>query len=363
MYILIALLLLGILITVHEFGHFLTARLCGIEVAEYAIGFGPKLLSRVGKRGTRYSLRLIPLGGFCAFYGEDTTDESALDDPRAFPRQKLYKRMLTVLMGPGFNFLLAFLVLMLVFSIHGISAIQPMVSSVEENSPAQSAGLLPGDVVLSINGQSMTARSLDPFTDMIAGWKEGDAALHLQVLRTADTLEMDLTPFYDPDYQRPRIGITVGGAIARTAAPDGTLKAISIHVSPLEAMREAFDECVYAGGAILQALKDLVSTGQGLDQTSGPVGVVSLVSQQVRSGGLDAFLNLLVVISINLGIMNLLPIPGLDGSRFLFLVLEAVRRKPIPPQREAVVHIAGMVFLFAFMIFLTYRDIMALFTR
>ena len=119
--------------------------------------------------------------------------------------------------------------------------------------------------------------------------------------------------------------------------------------------------CVYASGVIVKALGALVTTGEGLDQTSGPVGVVSVVSKEVQSGGLDAFVNLLVVISINLGIMNALPIPGLDGSRFLFMLVEAIRRKPVAPEKEAMVHLAGMVFLFGVMIYFTFRDVLNLF--
>ena len=360
LYILLAILLLGILVTVHEFGHFATARLCGIEVQEYAIGFGPKLLSRVGKRGTRYSLRLIPMGGFCAFYGEDSTDEKELEDPRAFGKQPVWKRMLTVLMGPGMNFLLAFLVLFLVFAIRGVTAIQPVILAVEEGSPAWSAGLQENDCIVQIDGVSMIADNMDAFSEKIAAWKEGDAPLQITVLRGTEETTLELTPFYDTAMDRYRLGVTVSGTLARQVLPDGSLETIAMRISLPKAIALSWDECVYAGGAILSALKTMITTGEGLDQASGPVGVVSLVSQQVQTGGLPAFLNLLIVISINLGIMNLLPSPGLDGSRFLVLLLEAVRRKPIPPQREAVVNIAGMVLLFGFMFFLTYRDILAL---
>ena len=123
----------------------------------------------------------------------------------------------------------------------------------------------------------------------------------------------------------------------------------------------SWNNCVYAGGVIFNALKNLVTTGEGFNQTSGPVGVISEVSKEVRQGGFERFINLLVVLSINLGMMNLLPIPGLDGSRFLFMVLEAIRRKPVPPKKEAMVHLAGYVLLFGLMIFFTFKDVIRLF--
>ena len=355
-YLLIALLLLGILITIHEFGHFITARLCGIAVREYAIGMGPKLISRTSKKtGTVFSLRALPLGGFCSFYGEDDVEGSEQDDPRAFGKAAVWKRMLTVLMGPGMNFLLAFVVLFAWFAIGGVQTatrVQPCILQVEENGPAAAGGLLSGDIILSVNGEGTEKESLDDTMALISAWKEGDAPLALTLERAGEVTQASVTPFYDAELGRYRLGVTIG---ARVAASE------RMPVSLGEAIRCSWEQCTYAGGMILRALRNLVTTGEGLEDTSGPVGVVTLVSQEVRAGGFEAFLNMLVVISINLGIMNLLPIPGLDGSRFLFLVLEAIRRKPIPARREAIVHLAGMALLFAAMIFFTYRDIVKLF--
>lgn len=355
MYIIIALLLLGILITVHEWGHFIAARLTGIQVNEFAIGMGPKIFGwHSRKYDTRFSLRAIPVGGFCAFYGEDDLSGKHAGDSRAFNNQAVWKRILTVAMGPLMNFVLAFVVTMLFFWIGGVNevtGVDPYIHQVAAAGPAYSAGLQDGDVIESVNGVNVLDGTTDTLLNAISGYQAGDAPLKMIVRRGEETFETEMTPFWDAEENKFRVGVTIGGRYRTIHRSCGLGEAIA----------SSWENCVYAGGMIITALKDLVTTGAGLDQTSGPVGVVSLVSQEVAVGGFEAFLNYLVVISINLGIMNLLPIPGLDGSRLIFLIIEGIRRKPIAPQKEAIVHLIGMVFLFGLMIFFTFKDIMNLF--
>jgi len=355
MYVLIALLLLGILITVHEAGHFWAARMTGIDVSEFAIGMGPKLLGWKSKKyDTRFSLRLIPVGGYCAFYGEDDALGKHTADSRAFNNQPVWKRIITVALGPLMNFVLAFVVTVLFFWIGGISevtGIDPFIHQVAAAGPAYSAGLQDGDVIESVNGVNVLDGTTQTLLDAIGSYQEGDAPLHMVVRRGDTAFETHMTPFWDEAEGKYRVGVTIGGRYRTEHRACGLG----------EAFVESWDTCVYAGGMIINALKDLVTTGEGLDQTSGPVGVVSMVSEQVATGGFEAFVNYLVVISINLGIMNLLPIPGLDGSRLIFMIIEAIRRKPIAPQKEAMVHLIGMLFLFALMIFFTFKDVMNLF--
>lgn len=344
----LAILLLGILIAIHEFGHFIAARMMGIEVMEFAIGFGPKLLGWTGKKtGTKFALRLIPLGGFCAFYGEDDVDGTYKDDPRAYTRQSVWKRMFTVIMGPMMNFVLAFVVAAGYYWYTGMPTIEPVIVAVEEAGPAWEAGIQEFDVIASVNGQNV----LDGTTDTLLAALSGDQPLSLVIRRGDALVETVCTPFWDETMSKHRIGISIGAQYTGETVP----------MSLWQASSESWNTCVYAGGVILDALGALVTRGEGFEQTSGPVGVVAEVSRQVSENGMTAFLNLLVVISINLGIMNLLPIPGLDGSRILFMAVEAVRRKPIPREKEAIVHMIGMVFLFGVMIFFTFRDVMNLF--
>ncbi len=355
MYILLAILLLAILIVVHELGHFAAARLTGIEVTEFAVGFGPKLVSwKSKKHGTDFSVRLIPLGGFCAFYGEDDPTGEGQKDPRAFAQQKLWKRMITILMGPMMNFVLAFLVATTFYWIGGVSTatgVDPYISEVMAAGPAYSAGLQAGDVVTKINGEEMLDGTMDTLTGTISAWKEGDPPLVMTIRRGEETLERTVTPVWDAEEKKMRIGVLIGGAYRLETR----------QVGPAEAAGNAWALCVNASGAILRSLKQLVTTGEGLDQTSGPVGIISVVSSEVQAGGASAFVQLLALISINLGLMNLLPIPGLDGSRLLFGLIELIRRRPIPPKKEAMVHLAGMVFLFGVLIFFTFKDVIRLF--
>lgn len=355
MYILLALLLLAILVTIHEFGHFLAARLMKIEVREFAVGFGPKLLGRKSRKyGTDFSVRAVPLGGFCAFYGEDDTKGTSRDDPRAFAKQSVWKRLFVILMGPMMNFLLAFVVAAVFYWANGVTVatgVDPYIAGVMAAGPAYSAGMEEGDVVTEVNGANMLDGTMETLLDTIGGWKEGDPPLRMTIRRGEETLRTEMTPVWDEQEKKMRIGVTIGG-VYRTEQR---------RVSFGEGIAESWKLCVNASGAILGALKDLVTTGKGLDQTSGPVGIVSLVSSEVKEGGFSAFIQLLVLISINLGLMNLLPIPGLDGSRLVFGLVEVIRRKPVPPEKEAMVHLVGMVFLFAVMIFFTFKDIMRLF--
>ncbi len=349
LYILAAIVLLGILIAVHEGGHFVTARLTRIPVREYAIGMGPKILSRTSRKtGIVYSLRAVPMGGFCAFYGEDDPDEKAQNDPRAFSRQKLWKRILTVVMGPGMNFILALAVLFAWYWIGGIEQITDYdvkIVSVAEDTPAAEAGFRPDDLVIAVDGETVTGE--DTVIALTNRWKEGDGPIAYTVRRGDETLVLSAAPRYDEQSKHWLIGITMSRA--NIVTEHRTL-------TGGEAFTQAFEDCVLVGGAIFRAIGDLFR-GRGWEDVAGPVGTLAIITGQVRDFGFDGFLNLLVIISVNLGVMNLLPIPGLDGARIIFMIVEAIRGRPVPPEKEAVVHLIGMAVLFGLMIFLTVKDV------
>lgn len=343
LYVLAAILILGVIVAVHEFGHYLVGRLTGMGILEYAIGFGPKLFG-FEKGGIKYSLRLIPLGGYCAFIGED----EAMDDPRAMRNQAVWKRFLTVAAGPVMNFVLAFAAVVLFFNLFDLYQPAPIVHSIAEGSAAEEAGIEPGDLILSIDGTEITADAAGQqlLIGTIQQADEGQAFL-LEIDRNGETLSLSLAPQLSEETQTYQIGVLLGS--------------LPYEMGFFESLKQS---AVYMGNmtvAMIEWLKQLFTTKDAIDQAMGPVGIISTVSQDV-SQGFDMVLNWVVIISLNLGIMNLLPIPGLDGGRLLFLIVEGVRRKPIPTDKEAWVHAGGLLLLLGLIAVITFKDIMRIFT-
>jgi len=338
-YVILALLLLGILIMAHEMGHYFAARACGIEVQEFAMGMGPLLAKWKSKKGTQFSVRLLPIGGFCQFYGEDED----VNDPRAFNNQAVWKRLVTVVSGPLMNFVVAFAVLVLYLSLIGVPTSVPRVGMVEQH--AANAGLAAGDMLLYVN--ETPAESIDAILSEIVG--SNGEAVTLRVERDGEQLDIPITPFYDEEEARYRVGFTFAQERMR--------------VSLLESIPFSVVYNAESVRLIGKTLKDLVFKGEGVSDVTGPVGTVYVIQEVTAQGGLDIYLELLALISVNLGVMNLLPIPGLDGSRLLFLLVEAVRRKPIKRELEGAIHGAGFILLMGLMVALTYKDIMQIFVR
>ena len=339
MYVVLALLLLGVLIIAHEAGHFWAARACGIGVQEFSMGMGPLIAKWKSRKGTQFSVRLLPIGGFCQFYGEDEDEP----DPRAFNNQAVWKRAVTVASGPLMNFLVAFLVIVLFMSVIGINTIVPKIAQVEEN--AQTAGLQVGDTIVSVNGAEMT--NYQQISQAIATSEGNDVTLGVK--RGKEELSLTLTPFYDEEAGRYRVGFSFGQERVRTSVLTSIPFSVQYNVESVK--------------LILSTLKDLVFKGQGVDDVTGPVGTVYVIQEVTQQGGLDVYLELIALISVNLGVMNLLPIPGLDGSRLLFLLIEAVRRKPVKREWEGAIHAAGFILLMGLMVLLTYKDIMRFFVK
>lgn len=361
LYILLALVLLGIITTFHEFGHFLVGRACGIGVIEFAVGMGPRLCGWE-RKGTKYSLRLLPIGGYCSFVGED----EASDNPRAMNNQPVWKRMLTVLAGPAVNLLLAVIVATgliaggLIVNPFEIDS-QPVLLSVVENSAAAEAGLLPGDTIASIDGEAISCDSagMERAREIIGATSAGET-LTLTIKRGEETLDVSLSPRYSEEDGRTMIGVSFQSFYR------------SYNLNVLEAIPEAFR---LTGRVVVETVKFLKNlliglfTGQGVQDgaVQGVVGIVSTVSDDMKTGfgmtfmdGLHSILYWLMVISMNLGIMNLLPLPALDGGRVLFLIVEGLRGKPFNREREGLVNLIGFALLIMLAIFITYKDILAL---
>ncbi|MBR4039770.1 MAG: site-2 protease family protein [Clostridia bacterium] len=339
MYVFLALVLLGVLILAHEAGHYFAGRACGIEVQEFAMGMGPLLAKWKNKRGTQFSLRLLPIGGFCQFYGED---EDA-GDPRAFNNQAVWKRILTVVSGPLMNFVVAFAVIVLYMSLIGIPMTVPRVGEVEAHAAA--AGLQAGDVLLYVNDTQ--AADADSVLGEIMH-SEGKTVT-LRVERAGGEIDIPITPFFDEELGRYRVGFTFAQERMRVPLLESVPFSVSYNAKSIQ--------------LIGLTLKNLIFKGEGVNEVTGPVGTVYVIQEVTQQGGVDIYLELLALISVNLGMMNLLPVPGLDGSRLLFLVVEGVRRKPVRRELEGAIHGAGFILLMGLMLALTYKDIVQIFAR
>lgn len=329
MSVLYTVIIICVLILVHEFGHFIVAKKSGVLVEEFSLGMGPQLLG--WKSGeTEYSIRLLPIGGFVRMDGED----EASSNPRAFCNQSVAVRAAVTFAGPLMNLLVAVLFFLVAFMYFGTPATDGLIGTVAEGSPAAVAGLQPGDVITGINGgkvgswDDVTLRMADvtPGDEVMVGFeRDGEAQ---QILIT--TVDSD---------GRAMLGVTQG---VRRADLVSSLKL-------------GFATTVSFTVMILQSLMDMV-TGAAEVEVAGPVGMVTLVDQYANVGLMYLFL-FAGMLSVNLGVMNLLPIPALDGSRLVFLLIEAVRRKPIDREKEATVHLVGFALLMALMVIITYFDI------
>lgn len=337
--VLAAVAVFGIVIFVHESGHFLTAKLCGIRINEFALGMGPKLFS-FGKGETRYSLRLFPIGGFVSMEGED----EASDDPRSFTKAPVWKRILVVVAGAIMNLLLGFVVLC--FAVNCDSVITSRtVSSFYDGATTQQTGLQIGDEILSVNGRKCYIADdiLYEFARIDSGTAE------MVVLRGGQKVTLPAVTFQTK------------------AGDDGTQQiVIDFTVLPIQktfgsVLREALNWTVSYARLIFLSLVDLVSGRVAINNLSGPVGIVSTIATAV-SYGWQPLLLLLALITINLGIFNLLPLPALDGGKLLLLVVEGIRRKPMKEKYEIIINTAGFALLMLLMLFVTYNDITRLVT-
>jgi regulator of sigma E protease len=360
MTIVYAIILLLVLITVHEFGHFMAARLTGIPVREFAIGMGPKIASWKSRRhDTLYSLRIIPFGGFCAFVGEDDRADKYADHPDAFGKQAVWKRLLTVFMGAGMNFILALLAALLIFSLTDQYRYVQIpdsvyVHEVTADGPAGLAGIEAGDQIIAVNGFAVDLNITQSLVETLNAQAALTGAVDLSVLRDETVRVIHLVPRYEQNDANPyKIGIIISSRTERVSLG---------RLGPGQVLTESLKLCGEAATAIFEGIHSLLTSPDALSQMSGPVGIVTLVSDETAKGGLSSYIFLLVVISMNLGIMNLLPVPGLDGSRILFMLLELLRGKPIAAKKEAAVHLVGYALLFGLLILLTYHDIAGLFS-
>ncbi|MBE6850910.1 MAG: RIP metalloprotease RseP [Ruminococcus sp.] len=345
--IIIALIVFGVIIAIHEFGHFIVAKLSGIKVNEFAIGMGPVILKKQGKE-TKYSLRLLPVGGFCAMEGEDAESQ----DPRAFSQKSIPKRMAVVVAGALMNIILGFVLIcattLLYQEVVTLTIADFTYTTDAETgehistSTSETCGLQIGDTIISIDGMRM-------FTDTDLSYKlrsSDTESMTVVVKRNGERVTLENVKFYNTKTQ---------GVL------DFYVKAEKCNF--LNVIEYSALNTVSTGRLIWASLIDLITGKYGFQDLSGPVGIIGTIGEAASVGEtivekLISVLSLASFITINVGIFNLLPIPALDGARLVFLLIEGIRRKPMNREQEGMVHFIGLVVLMLIMAFVTFQDIM-----
>lgn len=330
MAILTAVLVFSVIIIFHELGHFLVARAVGVTVEEFSVGFGPKLAS-LGKK-TKFSLRLIPMGGYVRMLDEQ--EETDPDDPGSFQNKTPWQRMAVILAGPLMNFLLAVVIFVIIFGAVGVAEDIAIVGKVLPDSPAEAAGLIAGDEILSIDSHQTVK-----WTDIQISVRDSSTeTLNFQVKRDGRILSLAVTPRRGEQY--PEVGIG-----PRT-------KRLSIIAS----IGRGFGDTWRMTSAVFTSLVEIVTGKIPVGDLTGPIGIVHYVGEAARTG-INDVLSLAALITINLGLFNLLPIPALDGSKVIILGIEAVSKKRLAPEKEGIIHLVGFVLLITLMLFIMYKDI------
>ncbi len=348
-YVLLAVGVFSALILVHEFGHYITARLCGVTVHEFALGMGPQVFSRVSKKsGIRYSIRLFLIGGYVSMDGEDGTSEN----PNAFCNKNIWKRILIIVAGAGMNILLGFVAMFIlttstVMGTEGAMLPTNVIAEFNEGATSNQAGehgLMVGDRVVTVNGfpvfsgydliYEITNSAYEP-VDMI-------------VIRNDNFVFLNDVQFPTTEES----GVTFGSYDFKVYGKAPNILNLGLY---------SVNRATSTVKMVYDSLFDLLTGRYGAEAVSGPVGTTEIIGQAAQAGG-ATLLYLVAVITINLGVFNLLPVPALDGGRLLFLLIELFRGKPINRDFEGYVHFIGILVLFAFMALISVKDIIGLFS-
>jgi len=354
--ILYFLLAIGPLIFIHELGHYYVGRWFGVKADTFSIGFGRELFGWTDKRGTRWKVGWLPLGGYVKFAGDmnpasTPTDEWLSLPPeernRTFQAKKVWQRFLIVLAGPVTNFLFAIVAFMIIFGIYGTPSDRASIGVVEPGSVAQAAGFRPGDQIIEANGSR-----IDTFADLATYIAlRPNEAMDFRVLRGGGEVRLHATPRQVTESDRfgnqariGRLGVKPGGPLAFTR--------LQFYELPGAAVRQTVDTVE----TMLTALGQVISGRRSLSELGGPLKIAQVSGQQASLGWLNFFW-FMTVVSINLGFINLLPIPLLDGGHLLFYMIEGVRRKPLRPEAQEWAFRTGLAVLLALMIFVTFNDL------
>ena len=344
--LLLFIIILGVIVFVHEFGHFIFAKLTGVYVYEFAIGMGPKIWG-FKKGETDYNLRAIPIGGFCSLAGEDLDDDDLKKVPKNMRLQdkKAWQRFLIMVFGPMNNFILAVLLLFFIALIWGGSTMNPVISKVEKNSAAMEAGLVSGDKIININNHKIKTSD--------------DISLYLAISNPKKTSKIVVSR------DGSEITYKVKPKKIKVKGEESYRYGIGIKPEKTKGVGEAF---VYTYKKTVSIFKQMFVTvgylftgGIRLSQLAGPVGIYSIVGEQSKTG-LANILYLVAFLSINVGFLNLLPIPAFDGGHILFIIIEKIKGSPVNPELENKIHAVFLILLMILMVVITFNDIVRLFS-
>ena len=345
-YLLLFLLILGILVTIHEFGHFIVAKKCGVHIYEFSIGMGPLIHKHMGKDKIQYSIRALPIGGYVQMAGEVEEDDKKVKKDKFMCNKPWWQRILILCAGVFMNFVLA-LVLLFVFAlIWGSNSMDPIISEVEEGSPAEKAGLKANDTIISINGHKVSSWDTAQIELIM---KDDDDIYDIEVKHESGKNE---TIHVKPDTVTvEKIETKRYGIIAKQTKEYGILNAI----------KYAFKKFCTIYQTMIKTIAGLVTGKISLKSLSGPVGIYSVVADSAQQG-IQSLIYLTAFLSINLGFVNILPFPAFDGGHVLFVIIELIRGgKKVNQKIEGYFHMVGFALIFLLMIIITIQDIIRLF--
>ena len=358
-----ALLIFGAVIAIHEFGHFAVAKLCGVQVNEFSIGMGPTLI-KTYRKGTQYTLRLLPVGGFVALEGEESPESeqaeggSEAEDGPDIPPEVLaqrtgkplneaavWQRMLVMAAGAVMNFVLGFVVLLLLISLRSEPITSKVIYAVEDDALCGQTGLQAGDEIVAVNGRHCFVAN-----DMLYELMRTESCrANFTVRRDGRLVELPDVRFDTWQDEQGQTHMTLGFTV------------YGLKKTPLNVLKESANSVIYYGRIIYTSLADLLRGRESINDLSGPVGIVTAIGQAASYGWEDVA-ELLVLITINLGVFNLLPFPALDGGKIVFLLIEAVTGHAVPEKIQSSLTVAAFALLFGLMLFATYNDIVRIVT-
>lgn len=356
------LFVLALVVFIHEMGHFLVGRWCGVKVETFSLGFGPRIAKFYDKHGTEWAISAIPLGGFVKFKGDaneasvpdhEAAAKMSEEDKRdAFPHKAVWQRAAIVAAGPFANFLLAFVIFASLFSIFGRVQMQPVIGNVVEASAAAEAGFKPGDRVLAIEG-----KTINTFSDVvrIVSISEG-ATLAFKVERDGKELSLTGTPRIV--FEKSVLGTSRTPLMGFTSSPDPDHQFIKRY-SIAEGMRESAGEIIFVIDRTANYIVGLFKGREKADQMSGPLRI-AYISGKVAESGLRPLLFIAAILSISIGLINLLPIPMLDGGHLVFYAIEGLIRRPVSQRAQELSFRVGFAMVMGLMLFSTWNDIMHL---